>query len=324
MAILSFVIPAYNEADNLSDTIAELLQALAAASETLKDVEIIVVDDHSQDHTLAAVAAMNDTRIYGIRLSRRSGSHVALRAGLALARGQAVCCLSADGQDDPAAVPEMLQVWRNGAHIVWALRHQRKQEPLKVKLFAALFYRMLAFLNPEQTRNIDLARADFYLLDRKVVDAIRQTPERNTSLFGMIAAMGFRQEAVTYNRRERRFGNSKWSFRSRLRLAMDWMVSFSGIPLKLMMLLGFAVSCLGFTYALVVIFMALRYGAPVTGWPMVVTLILILGGVQLITLGVMGEYLWRTFDETKQRPLYFIEATTGNEPNRGENGCDGS
>lgn len=311
--MISLVIPAYNESLSLPETIAEIRRALDSIPEFSEDFEIIVVDDHSEDETFGVVAALGDPRIICLRLSKRSGSHVALRVGLARARGRVACCLSADGQDDPGALPRMIAAWRDGARVVWALRRNREEEPWRVKLFAQVFYRLLQMLNPGLRGRIDLSRADFYLLDRSVVDALMSCGERNTSLFGLIVWSGFRQVGVEYDRRPRRHGASKWSFTSKMRLALDWIVSFSGVPLRLMTFLGFAISGLGLLYALVVVFRSLFFGAPVLGWPSIVTLILILGGLQLVTLGVFGEYLWRIFDETKKRPLAFVEDDSGRD-----------
>lgn len=308
--MISLVIPAHNESKALPETIKDILQVISYIPEFADDFEVVVVDDHSDDGTYEFVAGLQDKRIKCLRLSKRSGSHAALRAGLHCARGQANICLSADGQDNPAALTEMLAAWKKGAHIVWALRHNRDDEPLRAKIFARVFYKLLQVLNPGLDGNIDLSRADFYLLDRKVVDALKSCPERNTSLFGLIAWLGFRQESVEYERRKRRHGSSKWSFRSKIRLALDWMVSFSGLPLKMMTLLGFIVSTLGFVLVLFVVIEALFCGSPVQGWQSLFTAILFLGGVQLASLGVLGEYLWRTFDETKKRPLYFIEQSS--------------
>ena len=305
--MISIVIPAYNESKALPETIRDILQVLSYLKEFADDFEIVVIDDHSDDGTYEFVTALQDKRIKCLRLSKRSGSHAAIRAGLHCARGQAIICLSADGQDNPAALGEMIANWRKGAHIVWALRNNRDDEPLQSKMFAWVFYKILKVLNPCLDGSVDLSRADFYLLDRKVVDALKSCPERNTSLFGLIAWLGFHQESVDYERRKRQHGESKWNFRSKIRLALDWMVSFSGLPLKMMTLLGFLVSAVGFMLALYVVIEALFWGSPVQGWQSLFTAILFLGGVQLASLGMLGEYLWRTFDETKQRPLYFIE-----------------
>lgn len=308
---LSIVIPALNEEENILDTIAELRKAIEESRDILEAYEIIVVDDHSADNTFETVAAMNTPNLRAIRLSRRSGSHMAIRAGLAATTGDGALCISADGQDDPRMLRQMLDRWRNGDNIVWALRKGRENEPLTQRLFAKSFYRLLAWFGSAPT-GIDLSRADFYLLDSKVVGAINACPERNTSLFGLVAWLGFRQGWVEYDRKKRRAGTSGWNFRSRLRLATDWIIAFSGVPLKLMTVSGFIIAGLGFLYALLVITRSILFGSPLLGWSSVMTAILLLGGGQMMMLGIIGEYLWRTLDESRNRPAYFIEQDSGN------------
>lgn len=305
--MLSMVIPAYNEAANIETTINEIINALSTTPYH-ENYEIIVVDDHSDDHTYQVVAEMDNLHVHCLRLSRRSGSHTALRAGLTHAKGEGVICISADGQDTPTAIPKMIQKWHDGNHIVWALRHIR-EETWQVKFFAMLFYKLLTILTSNSSNEIDLSRADFYLLDRRVIDAINVSQERNTSLFGLIVWSGFQQEFVEYERRARRSGKSKWNFKSRFRLASDWIIAFSGLPLKLMTITGFMVASLGFLYTIFLIINAL-VGNPAEGWSSVMVAILVLGGLQMLMFGIMGEYIWRNLDESRKRPLYFIEKST--------------
>jgi len=302
---LSVVIPAYNENGNIQITLMEL-QSLLAALPEVSQLQIIVVDDHSTDGTFDAVCHMDDPQITAMRLSRRSGSHIAIRAGLRESTGDAVLCLSADGQDDPSCIIQMLKERFEGAKVVWAIRNDRKNEPVLARLFAGVFYRTLSRLTPENQSVIDLSRADFFLLDKLVVDAINRCNEMHTSLFGLICWMGFEQRSVIYDRRTRRIGKSKWDFHCRLQLAKDWIVAFSGIPLKLMSTLGLVVAMFGFLYAVYVIFNA-YWGNPVEGWSSIVVAVFILGGIQMIMFGVLGEYLWRNINETRKRPLYIIE-----------------
>ena len=307
---LSIVIPAYNEADNIVDTMQEVEAiVLLIGAGVGPDYEIIVVDDHSSDNTYEVVRQRGDHRVRSLRLSRRSGSHVALRAGLDIATGEAVICIAADGQDDPGMIKKMVEKWQSGAAIVWALRRSRKHEPFYQKILAAVFYRLLSWFSGFEPR-IDLSRADFYLLDRKVVDAVSSCRERNTSLFGLIVWLGFVQDFVEYDRRSRRAGKSKWNFRGRLHLAKDWIIAFSGLPLKLMTYAGFVIAGTGFIYALFVIIHSLLFGSPLLGWSSMMTMILLLGGGQIMMLGILGEYLWRTLDESRNRPAYFIERDT--------------
>lgn len=305
---ISIVIPAYNESEAIKDTIQELFATLNKIP-AIKKIEIIVVDDNSRDNTFDIIKNIGDPSIKCLRLSRRYGSHVALRAGLREANGNVTLCISADGQDDPGCVERMLEKWRNGIKIVWALRKDRNNEPWHVRKTAQLFYGLINRINGDKIDSIDLSRADFYLLDRDVVSAINACPEKNTSLFGLIAWLGFNQDFVEYQRRPRRIGKSKWNFRRRLRLALDWIVAFSGLPLKIMSLIGIVVASLGFFYAIFIIINAIK-GKPATGWASMMVVILVLGGIQMIMLGIIGEYLWRNIEESRNRPLYFIEKDT--------------
>ena len=311
---LSVVIPAYNEADNIKATVKELLKAIGRISD-IGDVKVVVVDDHSSDNTYDMVRNMKDPRVMCLRLSKRSGSHAALRAGFIESNGDFVMCLSADGQDDPNCLNQMLLKLYSGCNIVWALRKNRNNESMILRLFAKTFYKILLKLTGSEQSGIDLSRADFYILDRPVLDAIKSCSERNTSLFGLISWLGFKQEFVEYERRERMSGLSKWNFRSRLRLAKDWIIAFSGLPLKFMTVMGFFVAFMGFLYALYLISnFFLRH--PTSGWSSLMVVVLVLGGLQMVMFGIVGEYLWRNLDESRKRPLYFIEKSTDEVNNK--------
>jgi len=305
---LSIVIPAYNEELNLAPFLDELLKRLSKTSR-IEDFEIIVVDDHSSDQTLGVLAKVNSDKVRGLRLSRRSGSHTALRAGIAETKGDRVLCLAADGQDDPAVLESMLMQMDQGCEIVWALRKERR-ESWGARTGAAFAYFLIKTFITQDRVDVNIANADFFMFSRRFTEAIRQCPERNTSLFGLMLWLGFKQGTVTYERRERMRGKSKWNFRSKARLLADWIIGFSGIPLKIMLVVGFLAALLGLLYALfILIFSLLGYTRP--GWAETVILILVMGGVQMLMLGVVGEYLWRNLDETRKRPLYFIEGRVG-------------
>lgn len=306
---ISVIIPAFNETENIGATVREVEDLLGKRADDTAAYEIIVIDDGSTDGTFEAVQALRNDTVRGLRLSRRSGSHIALRAGLDAASGDCAVCIAADGQDDPHTIDKMLAVWQSGIDIVWALRKGRDGEPFLQKIFAWGFYKLLAWFGGTSAA-IDLSRADFYLLDRKVINAIKSCNERNTSLFGLIVWLGFRQGFVEYERRPRRVGESKWNFRSRMRLAKDWIIAFSGLPLKLMTAIGSCIAVVGFVYALFVIIRSIAFGSPLLGWSSVMTAILVLGGGQMMMLGIIGEYLWRTLDESRDRPAYFIENDT--------------
>jgi len=307
---LSIVIPAYNEEQNIGVIVKESLSSIESVS-AISEVEIIVVDDHSSDNTFKVIEDLNDNRVRCLRLSKRSGSHVALRAGIRSASGDAVLCISADGQDDPAALKDMIEKRAKGSKVVWALRKNRQKEPWYVSIPAALFYKILTTLTNQQNNQIDLSRADFYLLDRDIVNAINSCPERKTSLFGLLLWIGFKHDFVEYERRKRKHGKSKWNFSSRLALAKDWIVAFSQVPLKLVFYMGIFATVVGFLYAFIV-FLNVILRNPVQGWSSLMMAILILGGIQLIMLGILGEYLGQNLDETRKRPIYFIENKTEN------------
>lgn len=307
MATLSIIIPTYNEAVNIGATLKEMLGIVKGV---VDDYEVVVVDDHSEDNIYDVVKNLGDPNIHCVRLSRRSGSHVAIRAGMRLARGDMVLCISADGQDNPAVLPEMIERWRRGkADVVWALRNSRDDESASYRLMVACFYWLLGSLHEYQQPDIPLSRADFFLLDRKVVEAVNQCPEANTPAFALIAWLGFRQEGVNYDRRHRWSGKSKWAFRTRLRLARDWIIAFSGLPLRIMSLLGLFVSGCGFIFAINTVIVYFR-GATPPGYSSIMVAVLVLGGLQMIMLGVIGEYLRNNLDQSRKRPAYFIEKST--------------
>lgn len=306
--MISVVIPAYNESLNIPKTVDEI-RAVLSKSAYATDYEIIVVDDHSSDDTFDVVASMPYPQVRALRLSQRRGSYTALRAGMMAAQGEAIFCLSADGQDDPAALLTMIEKWQRGAQVVWALRKNaaRTDEPVTYRLAALLFYRILKAMTSALDHTIDLSRADFYLIDQRVAEAIKACQERHTSLFGLIAWSGFRQDYVEYDRRARIQGHSKWNFSSRWSLAKDWIIAFSAIPLRTMVWLGFAIGILGITYAVIIVFFYLFFDHDVAGWSSLMVVILVLGGINISMLGIIGEYLWRTLDESRKRPLFFIE-----------------
>jgi len=308
--MISFIIPAYNEESNIAETISSIIKNISKYKNNYP-FEIIVIDDHSDDSTFKKVESLKESNINCIRLSRRSGSHNAIRTGLVNAKGDAAICISADGQDNPDAICDMLSLWEQGTHLVWALRYKR-QEPLRIKLLAKIFYKLLSIASKSEGNQIDLSRADFYLLDRKVIDAVNSCPETNTSLFGLLVWLGFNQSYIEYERKERKHGKSKWNFKSRTKLAYDWIIAFSGLPLKIMTYTGFCISLLGFLYALFIIIYSL-FGKPVQGWASTIVIILFIGGLQMIMLGIAGEYLWRNLDESRKRPIAFIEDKTSKD-----------
>lgn len=303
---ISVVIPVYNEKGNILTVCREIKDIISKLNFRKKvTCEIIIVDDHSEDMTSDFVKKILDKKIKIIRLNKRSGSHVALRAGIDYSKGDMVLCLAADGQDNPEMLQTMINKILRGQDIVWAVRKNR-DEPFFQKFLAEFFYKILDMGNDNEYK-INVTNADFFLMNRKFVDAVKKCRERNTSLFGLLIWLGFKQDFVFYERRKRFVGESKWNFKSRLNLAKDWIIAFSGLPLKIIMIFGFIMAFLGLGYAFFIFFYAiLGYSKP--GWAESVIIVLISSGVQMIMIGVIGEYLWRNLDETRNRPLYFIES----------------
>lgn len=304
--MISVVTPAFNESANLATVHEELARVLDGLGE---DWEWIVVDDHSRDTTFAALSALADAdpRVRGLRLSRNFGSHAAVQCGLQNASGEAVVVIAGDGQDPADTLAEMISRWRAGAQVVWAARADRKEQSRGQRLFSNLYYWLMR-------RVVGIADmpengADFFLIDRVVRDGLLSCRERNMSVFALICWMGFRQEGVTYTRRERLSGSSGWTLRKRVKLVIDSVVSFSYFPIRMMALLGVVCGLSGLLYVPVIVFNAI-FGHPTAGWSELMTVILLIGGLQMVMLAVLGEYLWRALEEARGRPAFLVEAAT--------------
>lgn len=306
---LSVIVPVYNE----EEVLPEFARVLAAALEPLGILyEVIYVNDGSTDGTAVGLDALRakDHRVRLIEFSRNFGHQSAMTAGLEAARGRACVVMDADLQDPPDLVGPMLERWRAGVEVVFAVRRSREGETVFKKFSAALFYRLLRRLS-----GVDIPRdtGDFRLMDRRVVEALNALPERNRFLRGLVAWIGFRQEALPFDRPPRAAGITKFSFFKMARFALDGLTSFSRAPLRLVTLSGFAtwLLCLGLlTWAFWVRLVVHR---SVPGWTSLMAVILLLGGGQLVALGVIGEYIARIFDEAKRRPLYVVRRTEGFE-----------
>ena len=307
--LLTIVTPAFNEAGNLGQLWNRLCAVLDADGIPW---EWIVVDDHSTDATfevIASLAAMHK-EIRGYRLSRNFGSHLALSCGLEKASGRCAVVMAADLQDPPEVLPELLEKWRQGAQVVWAARSERKGESAGRVRTSNLFYFILR--NVAGLKEIPPTGADFFLIDRAVIDALNQFPERNISLMALITWMGFRQDRIEYVKQARGEGKSGWSLEKKLKLAIDSIASFSYLPIRAMTYLGIGVAFLGFVYAIFVLMTALTRHL-VQGWSSLMVVVLVLGGTQMLMLGILGEYLWRAFDESRRRPRYLIEGLCGGQ-----------
>jgi glycosyltransferase involved in cell wall biosynthesis len=299
---LSIVVPMHNEEAGVDAFFARVTGVLESMGERW---EIVCVDDGSRDGTFDALAQAHarDARIKVLRLSRNFGKEAALSAGLAHARGDAVVPIDADLQDPPELIPALFAKWREGYDVVNAARTSRQGETWFKKASARAYYRLFELVSP-----IRLARdtGDFRLLGRPVVDALNQLPERSRMMKGLFAWVGFRQAYVPYDRPPRFAGCSQWSFGRLCKLALDGITSFSSWPLRIWSFIGATIALLAFAYAMFLVARTLAHGVDVPGYASLMVVVLFVGGVQLVGLGVLGEYLGRVFEEVKERPLYLI------------------
>ncbi len=304
---LSIVVPAFNEASGLGAFWARLSAALA---ELALPAEVIFVDDGSTDETLAQLVSLRhaDPRVRIVSLSRNFGKEIALTCGLDHARGDAAVPIDADLQHPPELIAELVREWRAGNDIVIALRRDRGTDSAGRRFASWLFHRVFTGIaSVPVTRDA----GDFRLLSRPVVDAIRSLPERTRYMKGLYAWVGFRQAVVSYDVEPRAAGRSKWSLWRLWKLAVDGITSFSAVPLKIWSLVGLAFALAAFAYGGYFVVRTILYGADVPGFPSLMVMILLLGGLQLLSLGVIGEYLGRVYDEVKGRPLYVVRRRIG-------------
>jgi len=300
--LLSVVAPVHDEQENLREFCGRVIAALGD-----RPLEIIVVDDGSTDATPAILAelAAGDPRVRVVELSRNFGHQTALTAGLDHARGDVVVMLDADLQDPPEAIPTMLDRWREGADVVYAVRRRRRGETRFKLATARGFYRVFGALTQLGS---DADAGDFRLLDRRALDALLSMRERNRYLRGMTIWIGFTQAAVPYERDARTAGATKFTLRRMIRFSLDAIASFSNAPLQLATVVGFVFSGLAFVAIPVIITLKLL-GSYLPGFSTITIVVLLLGGIQLIAIGIIGEYVGRIYDEVKGRPLYLVRAT---------------
>jgi glycosyltransferase involved in cell wall biosynthesis len=272
--------------------------------------EILFVDDGSEDTTLAAIlkAHQSDPRVRALSLSRNFGKEAALTAGLDFAAGQAVIPIDVDLQDPPEVIGAMLAKWRDGYEVVYGVRTNRESDSLPKRLTADLYYRAHNYLSSDK---IPEHAGDFRLLDRAVVDIIKAMPERNRFMKGLFAWSGFRQAAVEYERAPRTVGKTKFRYWKLWTLALDGITSASTMPLRIWSYVGVVVALFTLLYAVYVVVKTILWGSDVAGYPSLIVAILFFGSVQLISLGVLGEYVGRILIETKMRPLYVVRKRIG-------------
>lgn len=309
---ISVVIPVFNEQDNLSalyDRVSSIL------TQCEPGYEIVFVDDGSRDRSLELLHGFEarDRRVTIVELARNFGHQVAISAGLDHARGQGVIIMDADMQDPPEVLPQFIAKWREGHDVVYAIREHRKEGWLKRQAYN-LFYRLLQRI---ANIRIPLDAGDFCIMDRRVVDVLNGMPERNRFVRGIRSWVGLDQVGLAYERQARYAGETKYTFRRLLYLALDGLVSFSYVPLRMISIIGLCVSVMSFILAVFYAIQKLTVGLNPPGFATLIVAVFFLAGIQLITIGVIGEYVGRIFEEVKQRPLYVLRRVTGNRSPRG-------
>ena len=303
MPQLTIVVPAYNEADVLNTFHRRLTEVI---DQLPLECGVLYVDDGSRDDTWSIIESLRaaDSRVGALRLSRNFGKEAALTAGLDAAGGDAVVVIDADLQDPPELIPALVEQWQAGYDVVYATRTAREGESRFKRFTAAAFYRSMEKLSDT---TIPRDTGDFRLLSRRALDALGQLRERQRFMKGLFSWIGFRQTAVHYLREPRQGGTTKWNYWRLAQLAIEGITSFSTAPLRLATWVGLTSAAVAFFYGMWVLARTLIYGDAVRGYPTLILVVLFLGGVQLLALGVIGEYLGRNYAESKQRPLYFVE-----------------
>jgi glycosyltransferase involved in cell wall biosynthesis len=309
--LISIVVPVYNE----SEVVLEFDRRLAEVRTRLREAsEVIYVNDGSSDRSLELLNALreHDSSIGIVDLSRNFGKEIAMTAGLDHSRGDAVIIIDADLQDPPEVIPLLIERWReDDADVVYARRRSRAGEPLLKRATAYAFYRVMNALSRQR---IAVDTGDFRLLSRRAVDVLRQLREQHRFMKGLFAWIGFRQVSVAYERDRRFAGQTKWNYWKLWNFSLEGITSFSLAPLKVATYLGLATAGFAALYGGFVLLYTLIFGSRVAGYPSLMVVILFLGGVQLISLGLLGEYLGRVFDETKWRPLYLVNFFRPSQP----------
>lgn len=307
---LAIVVPCFNEQDVLPETasrLRDLLTELLVAGEVTDGSGIYFVDDGSTDGTWQIIEdlAADDDRLHGIKLSRNHGHQNALIAGLMTAPGDAIVSIDADLQDDPNAIRDMVAAYRGGAEVVYGIRRERKVDTFFKRTSAEAYYRLLHLMGVQVVFN----HADYRLLGRRVLDVLRECKEANLFLRGLIPQLGFNTAAVYYDRHQRFAGETKYPLRKMLALAVDGITSFSAVPLKLITVLGMLISIVSMTMGVWAFWAKLHRLGVVPGWASTVVPIYMLGGIQLLCTGIIGQYVAKVYSETKKRPRFIVEKT---------------
>ena len=304
MKTVTILIPAYNE----QAVLAPLYKRLTALANNNKkyNFEFLFINDGSTDNTLSIIKnyAKTDTRISYVNLSRNFGKEPAMLAGFDYTTGDATVIIDADLQDPPELIPKMISYWEDGYDDVYAKRRSREGESWFKKKSSSIFYKLL-----QKSTNVDIQvdTGDFRLLDKRAINALREIRESQRYTKGMFSWIGFKKKEITYDRDPRAAGETKWNYPKLVNLAIDGITSFTTAPLRIASLAGIFISLFAFIFIFIIISKTIIFGDPVAGWPSTMAAILFLGGVQLLSIGIIGEYVGRIFNEVKNRPIYFVE-----------------
>lgn len=304
MKTITILIPTYNEQAVL-DRLYERLNKLSKSSHQY-NYEFLFINDGSTDQTLPMIQSLakKDKRVSYVNLSRNFGKESAMLAGFDHTSGDATVIIDADLQDPPELIPKMIKYWEDGYDDVYAKRRSRDGESWFKKKSSSVFYKLL-----QKSTDVDIQvdTGDFRLLDKRAIDALRQIRETQRYTKGMFSWIGFRKKQITYDRDPRAAGETKWNYPKLVNLAIDGITSFTTAPLRIATVAGVVVSLIAFIFIFIIVFKTMIFGDAVAGWPSTMAVILFLGGVQLLSIGIIGEYVGRIFNEVKGRPVYFIE-----------------
>jgi polyisoprenyl-phosphate glycosyltransferase len=305
---LSIVIPVYYNELNIPHLYPKLIEVI---NNNMFQAELIFVDDGSGDNSYNELLKLRekDNRIKIIKLSRNFGSHIAILAGLSYATGDCATVISADLQDPPEIILSMFKKWKEKNKVVLAVRQDREESWVQKK-FSNTYYKLMKKI---ALPNMPEGGFDCFLIDRQVVDVLSNMKEKNSTIMGQILWSGFKTEKIYYVRKKREIGKSRWTLSKKIKLFIDSFLAFSYFPIKFISVFGVLISFIGFISAVIVFVNKILNDVPVQGWTSLMIVVLLLSGVQLITLGIIGEYLWRNFDATRERPIFVIEEEVGIE-----------
>jgi len=304
--MISIITPAFNEAESLPLLYEHLLPSLKNLN---MDWEWVIIDDHSEDDTFAVAKdlAARDKRVRGIRLARNLGSHAAIACGIHAVRGDCAVVMAADLQDPPELLSELVREWTQGYHVVWGARRERPGENASTIRFSRIYFFVMRKI--VGIREMPATGSDYFLIDRLVLDGYCRFNEANMNITALLTWMGFRQKTIFYDKQLRLHGKSGWNLAKKIKIIVDSVTSFSYLPIRIMTLIGMVISFLGFIYAAIVFWRAIVVDTPV-GWASIMIVVIIIGGMIMLMMGVLGEYVWRALDEARQRPRFLVENDT--------------